>query len=232
MSETLLDGATVVFDLDGTLADSAPDLIRATNEALNEAGYPSATETAIRPGVGYGARAMVTAALKSLGFEPADAEIRRLAESMVAFYEADIASGTALFPGVIEALDALEKDGARLGLCTNKREGLARKLLGKLGVLDRFRGFAGADTYEFRKPDPRHVLAVVEAAGGVPERAIMIGDSEVDIAAAKAANMPSIAVTFGYGAVPVDALKASAVIGHFSELVPAVRNILSKRCGG
>src|SRR5690606_32696986 len=97
------------FDLDGTIADTAPDLIRATNDALEEAGYPHATETAIRPAVAFGARAMVTAALRSLGHEPEQAEIDRLTESMVRFYVDDIAAGTALFPGFAGALDELER---------------------------------------------------------------------------------------------------------------------------
>ncbi len=227
MANDTLRGATVVFDLDGTIADSAPDLIRATNQALEKAGYPHATETAIKPGVAYGARAMVAAGLRSMGFEPEEEEIARLADSMVSFYEADIASATALFPGFVEALDDLEAAGARLGLCTNKREALARKLLGELGVLDRFHGFAGSDTHPFRKPDPRHVLAVIDAAGGQPERAVMVGDTEADIGAARAGGIASIAVTFGYSPVPAEDLQADGIVAHFSELVPLVRDVLA-----
>lgn len=222
-------GLTVVFDLDGTIADTAPDLIRATNDALEEAGYPHATETAIRPAVAFGARAMVTAALRSLGHEPEQAEIDRLTESMVRFYVDDIAAGTALFPGFAGALDELERRGARAGLCTNKREAPARKLLAELGVLHRFKGLAGGDTHPFRKPDPRHVLAVVEAAGGDPGHAVMVGDTDVDVAAAHAGGMPVIAVEFGYGSIPAEELGAEAVISHFSQLVPRLGDILSAK---
>jgi phosphoglycolate phosphatase len=227
MAAGLLTGAVVVFDLDGTIADTAPDLIRATNQALAKAGYPRAAETVIKPAVAYGARAMVAAALASHDVEADDAELSLLAESMVGFYEADIASASAFFPGFLHAVGELETLGARLAVCTNKREHLARYLLRELGIIDHFQALAGGDTYPFRKPDPRHVLAVVQAAGGVPSRAVMVGDTHADIDAARAAGVASVAVRFGYSEVPVETLGATAIISHFEELPALVCNVLS-----
>jgi phosphoglycolate phosphatase len=161
-----------------------------------------------------------------MGGEPDEAEAARLADSMVAFYEADIAAATALYPGCRRALDGLAAEGARLGLCTNKREGLARELLRALGILDHFHGLAGADTYAYRKPDPRHLLAVIEQAGGTPARALMVGDTAADIGAAKAAGVRSIAVAFGYSPVPAEQLGADAILNHYDELLPLARNFL------
>lgn len=227
MAAGLLDGAVVVFDLDGTIADTAPDLIRATNQALVKAGYPRAAETVIKPAVAYGARAMVAAALASHDFKVDDAELGALSESMVSFYEADIASASAFFPGFLEGVGELENLGARLAVCTNKRERLARHLLSQLGVINRFKAIAGGDTYPFRKPDPRHVLAVVEEAGGVPQHAVMVGDTAADIDAARAAGVASVAVRFGYSEAPVETLGAMAIISHFEELPELVCNVLA-----
>lgn len=221
-------GVTVVFDLDGTIADTAPDLIRATNEALVEGGFPRATETAIKPAVGYGALAMVAAALHSHGINPDQAVLDSLTRRMVEFYEGNIAKATALFAGAEAAFDALAADGARLAICTNKMERLARKLLHKLNVLQRFDALAGGDTYLYRKPDPRHILMVIEAAKGSAERALMVGDSEADIGAAKAAGIPSIAVSFGYSSIPPQDLGADAVIEDFSLLLDHARNLLAR----
>jgi phosphoglycolate phosphatase len=228
ISDLLLEGAAVVFDLDGTIADTAPDLVRATNQALASAGYPHATETVIRPAVAYGARAMVAEALKSLGRTPDEQEVADLAERMVMHYDADIAAASAFYPGFEETLDRLAAAGVRLGVCTNKREVLARKLLAELGVLGRFQALAGGDTFPFRKPDPRHLLTVIEALGATPGRSVMVGDTEADAGAARGAGVFCVAVTFGYSPVPAASLGADAVISHFNQLESVLRDFLAR----
>lgn len=221
-----LAGTTVVFDLDGTIADTAGDLIVAANAALTAEGFPAATEEAIKPGVGYGTKAMLLAALASIGQEASGEKLQRLSDTLVSYYEAHIADKTALFPGFRDAARALRAEGAGLALCTNKRERLTLKLLSALGISDLFDAIAGGDTFPFHKPDPRHITALVHRAGGNASAALMVGDSEADIAAAQAAGLPSIAVRFGYAAIPPEDLGATALIGHFAELSSVVKCLL------
>ena len=225
-SERSLTSVTVVFDLDGTVADTAADLIDAANAAMAAEGLGRAPAEAIRGSVGYGAKAMLRSAAASLGAEIDAERLQRLSERLVAHYEENIAVKTRLFPGFNEAAASLQRAGAKLALCTNKRERLALRLLSALGIASLFDAVAGGDTYPFQKPDPRHILELVSLAGGERSAAIMVGDSEVDAGAARAAGIPFIAVEFGYAAGPAGELGAAAVMSHFEELPPLIGALL------
>ena len=220
--------ATIVFDLDGTIADTAGDLIDAANAALTAEGFPPGSAKSIRRGVGYGAKAMLRYALGSSGHDADDTEMQRLTARLVEHYEEHIAIRTRLFPGFLEAAKELKGEGARLALCTNKQDRLVAKLLSALGVSSLFDAKAGRDTFPFHKPDPRHVTELVSQAGGQLRRAIMVGDSEADIAAAKGAGIPVLAVRFGYAAVPAEDLGADAILNRFEDLPDLAASLLRR----
>lgn len=222
-----LRGATIIFDLDGTIADTAGDLIAAANAALAAEGLGRASPESIKPNAGYGTKAMLRGALASLGHEADEARLERLSERLVSYYEEHIAVETALFPGFAEAAARLRAEGAQLALCTNKRERLALKLLAALDAASLFAQVAGSDTFPFHKPDPRHITELLARTGGCPSAAIMVGDSEADMAAAAGAGVPAIAVRFGYAAVPAEELGAAAIIDRFDELPALARAFLS-----
>jgi phosphoglycolate phosphatase len=210
--------ATIVFDLDGTIADTAADLIDAANTALVAEGFRPARAEAIRKGVGYGAKAMLDHAFRSTGESADAAQMKRLAERLVQHYENHIAVKTSLFPGFLETADQLRRRGARIALCTNKLDRLVNKLLSELRIAALFDAQAGRDTFPFHKPDPRHITELVSQAGGTLPFAIMVGDSEADIAAARGAGIPVFAVRFGYAAVSPEDLGADAVLNRFEDL--------------
>jgi phosphoglycolate phosphatase len=225
-------GATIVFDLDGTIADTSPDLIDAANAALMAEGLPLATAEAIKAGVGYGTKAMLQCALSSRGKEADPEQMRRLAARLVEHYEENIAVKTRLFPGFLGAAQELRATGAALALCTNKRERLALKLLAALGIDALFDSVAGGDTFAFQKPDPRHITELIRRMGGNPGTAVMIGDSEADVAASKAASIPVIAVGFGYATVPAEKLRADAILNHFDDLPRLIDSLFLKALMG
>lgn len=221
-----MDGLTLVFDLDGTLVDTAPDLAGATNHALAEAGFDAVPAALLRPWVSYGARRMIVEALASHGASLAEPAVDRLLERFLSYYEANIARDSRPFPGSIEVIAGLRSAGARLAICTNKREQLSRALLEALEIQHLFHGVAGRDTFPVSKPHPDHVLGAIRLAGGEASRAIMIGDSQVDIEAAHAAGVPVVACSFGYSETPVDRLGPEAVIGHYHELTEVLGRLL------
>ena len=175
----MLEGATIVFDLDGTLVDTAPDLTNALNDVLTRRGHPAVSAATVRSSVGLGARIMIEEALRRLG--ATDDVDRMLAESLV-HYEANIASESRPFPGALTALQRLADAGATLAVCTNKREYLSRLLLQALDMEGYFSAVAGRDTFSVAKPDPGHLKGVIALAGGESSRAVMIGDSDIDLA--------------------------------------------------
>jgi phosphoglycolate phosphatase len=207
--------ATIVFDLDGTLVDTAPDLTNALNNVLTRRGHAPVEAETIRACVGHGARIMIEEALRRTGAE--DDVDRMLAEFLI-HYEANIANDSRPFPGAVAALEALAAQGATLAVCTNKREYLSRKLLEALDLARYFAGLAGRDTFAVSKPDPGHLTGVIALAGGDPSRAVMVGDSETDLRTAKAAGVPVILVSFGYATAPLNTCTPEAVIDHFDEL--------------
>ena len=209
---------TLVLDLDGTLVDTAGDLVATLNVILRNEGLPPLGFDQARGLVGHGARAMLEAGLAATGASPAPEWVEALFKAFIVHYSAHIADLSAPYPGAVAALDRFAAEGWRLAICTNKLEGLARQLLEKLGIADRFAAIAGQDTFGVRKPDPRHLTETIVRAGGDPVAAVMVGDSEVDVATARAAALPVIGVSFGYSLVPISALGPDRVIDHFDEL--------------
>jgi phosphoglycolate phosphatase len=224
----MLKGATIVFDLDGTLVDTAPDLTNALNHVLTARGYDPVAPAAVRAAVGRGARVMIEQALSLAGRQD---DVDGMLSEFLLHYEANIAAESRPFPGAVAALDRLAASGARLAVCTNKRERLSRMLLAALAIEDRFHGLAGRDTFAVSKPDPGHLTGAIALAGGDPARALMVGDSAVDIAAAQAAGVPSILVTFGYAPPPPEGPQADAVIDHFDALEDCALPLLRRLTG-
>jgi len=227
--EAPMQDLTVVFDLDGTLVDTAPDLIGATHHALSDLGLPLIPAHLLRPWISFGARRMIVEALAHAGTPLPDPEIDRLLGLFITYYEANIARESRPFPGAIEAINTLTANGARLAICTNKRESLSRALLKALDLDRHFHGLAGRDTFPVCKPDPDHLLGAIRLAGGQPTHALMVGDSDVDIRTAKAAHVPVVAVSFGYTEIPVTELGPDRVIDHYHDLLPAIRDLHAAR---
>jgi phosphoglycolate phosphatase len=206
---------TIVFDLDGTLVDTAPDLTNALNAVLARRALAPVSVEAIRDCVGRGARVMIEQALARAG---AQGDVDEMLAEFLVHYEANIARDSSLFPGALAALERLAAQGATLAVCTNKREYLSRLLLQELEIDHFFSALAGRDTFPVAKPDPGHLTGVIAAAGGDLERSVMIGDSDVDLRTARAASIPIVLVTFGYGPCPTDDWHPDATIDHFNEL--------------
>ena len=225
LSTDSLHGAVVVFDLDGTLVDTAPDLIGSLNVLLEEQGLPLCSVEAVHHLVGRGSRAMIERGFAEAGRALTQAEAPGLVARFIAIYLARIAEESRPFPGCLDALDVLAAAGARLAVCTNKRTDLSVALLKALGIDHRFAAIVGADSAPAAKPDPRHILHTVEAAGG--GRGLMVGDSNNDIDAARAAGLPCVAVTFGYTEIPAAELGADVVIDHYNLLPEAVQRLLA-----
>jgi phosphoglycolate phosphatase len=229
MTSGELADATIVFDLDGTLVDSAPDLVRALNETMDLEGLPRAKVETARLLVGQGARIMIEryAALHSVSFS--GERLDELTSELVRFYAADIARETKPFPGVLEALDELSALGAKLSVCTNKRTALSVQLLETLGLAERFSAIVGADAVTDRKPHPEHYRAAVTRAGGTVRRSVMVGDTVADVGAARAAGAPVAVGSFGYCDIGAERLGADVLLNRYSELAPACRRLLAAR---
>jgi phosphoglycolate phosphatase len=215
----------LVFDLDGTLADTMRDLIPVLNRTTASEGLAEIPFSDVGHVVGHGARAMIEKAFAYHGRELDPSLHDRLFDQFLVDYEASIAANTVLFEGAEMALDHFAGQGWLLGVCTNKPERLAVKLLDELGVLTRFAAVTGGDTYPYRKPDPRHLTGTIEKAGGDVSRAVMVGDSRTDIDTAKQAGIPVVAVDFGYTDIPVRELSPDRVISHFDRLREAVESL-------
>ncbi|MCC7322170.1 MAG: HAD-IA family hydrolase [Rubellimicrobium sp.] len=217
---------SVIFDLDGTLADTSGDLIAAANAALAEAGLGPRLDPGADAGVAMrGGRAMLRLALARAGMDPggaAEALVERAYPRLLAHYEGAICRQTRLYPGAMAAVGRLGALGYRVGVCTNKPEALAERLLVALGVRDAFASLVGADTLPVRKPDPAPLIEAVRRAGADPRRACLVGDSDTDRATAAAAGVPSILVTFGPEGAALAALAPAALVAHFDDLPAAV----------
>jgi phosphoglycolate phosphatase len=220
---------TVVFDLDGTLVDTAPDLIDALNVAFARADMQPMPYEEARNLIGGGARKMIENGLKVGGRTVAGDALERLFSDFVAHYSDHIADRSRRFPGLDAALDRLQALDCRLAVCTNKLEGLSRKLLDTLGMTARFAAICGQDTFGIQKPDPEILRRTIAAAGGGLDWAIMVGDSGTDIATARAAGVPVVAVDFGYSDPPVTELGPDRIIGHYDELAEAVFALAPRR---
>lgn len=208
----------IVFDLDGTLVDTAPDLLDSLNHALEIGGLTPSDRASLRGFVGHGGRAMIERAFAAQGTPLEQAMLDRLLEAFLEHYTANIPGRSIPFPGVPEAIERFSAAGYLMAVCTNKLENLSLSLIKALDLDRHFAANCGADTFAFRKPDPRHLLETIARAGGDRDRAVMVGDSRTDIDTAKAAGIPVVAVDFGYTDRHVREFEPSRIISHFDEL--------------
>lgn len=220
---------TIVFDLDGTLIDTAPDLISTLNIILAREGLPPVEYDSARRMIGGGAKAMIERALATEGRASSKAELDRLFAAFIEHYAAHIADHSRPFPQLEATLEHLADEGHRLAVCTNKLEWLSVRLLDMLQLTRHFAAVCGQDTFGVQKPDPRMLRLTIERAGGEPTRAIMVGDSGTDIRTSRAATVPVIAVDFGYSEVPIALLRPDRIIGSYADLPAAIRDIEAGR---
>jgi phosphoglycolate phosphatase len=218
---------TIVFDLDGTLVDTAPDLISALNYILDREGLPAVPLASARNMIGAGARKLIERGLELEGRAASVEDITRLTADFIDYYAAHIADASRPFDGLESALDDLCGRGYRLAVCTNKLEWLSKRLLDALQLSPRFAAICGADTFGVSKPDPAILRQTVARAGGNIATAIMVGDAGPDIGVARRAGVPVIGVTFGYTDVPIADLKPDRLIGHMRDLPAAVEALLT-----
>lgn len=217
----------VIFDLDGTLVDTAPDLMGATNHVLESLGRRPITMDEVRSFVGHGARALLTRGLAATGGLPEGYDVEPDYVRFVEYYAQNIAEGSTPFPGLIQLLDRLKAEGFGLGVCTNKLEGLSVQLLDALKLSPYFGAVVGPDTLGIAKPDPRPFREAVSRLGLIAPRALMVGDSETDILTARNAGVPVIAVPFGYTPRPVQDFGPDRMISHFDEAYEAIQDLFA-----
>jgi phosphoglycolate phosphatase len=212
----------IAFDLDGTLADTAPDLAAALNHTLTALGRPIVEPESVRHLVGQGAKALLRKGLAASGAAD-DMLVEQGFPIYIDYYAANICAGTACYPGIEAAMDALAARGVKLAICTNKPERLTHLLVDALGWAGRFAAIIGADTLSVRKPLPLPLLEAIARAGG--GRAAFVGDSIIDADTARAAGVPFVAVSFGFSDRPVDQLGADAVIDSYADLVGTLERL-------
>jgi len=217
----------IVFDLDGTLVDTAPDLVGALNFVLQREGLPLVPVASARAMIGAGARKLIERGLELEGRMMSVADIDRLTSDFIAYYKDHIADASRPFDGLHAALDQLEGRGFKFAVCTNKLEGLSKLLLAKLEMTSRFVAICGADTFGVAKPDPTILRQTIAQAGGEISKSIMVGDSGPDVGVARRAGIPVVGVEFGYTEIPIADLKPDIVIGHMRDLPEAVETLLS-----
>lgn len=227
MSDRDLEGWTIAFDLDGTLVDTAPDLIGTLNRMLVEEGLPRVPMESASTLIGSGARALLVHGFEAAGAPVERAKSDELFERFLVDYATHIADGSQPFEGVVETLERLSERGAILVVATNKRSDLSELLLGKLDLTRHFAAIVGPDRVRARKPSGAHLQEAVAIAGGDPERAIMVGDAAPDADAARDAGMPCILTTFGFTPTPVEDLGGDVLIDAFEDVEEAIDGILS-----
>jgi len=219
---------TVVYDLDGTLIDSAKDMQVAVSKVLADHGLPPVTEDDVRFFMGQGSKVTMGKAFSKYGKTLDDAALTAVTREFVRYYEADPISNTVAFDGVADVVTRFAKLGLRQGVCTNKFEKPSRMILEHLKLMPPITDVAGADTFPVRKPDPKHILMLVERMGGDPKSTVMIGDSIHDVEAAHGAGLPAVLVSWGYTVKPASELGAEAVIQKFGALPEALGEIANR----
>jgi len=224
-----LTGWTIAFDLDGTLVETAPDLVGTLNVVLAEQGLPPVPFETARNMVGRGAKHLIEQGYAATGLPLSPDLSPVLFERFIDYYRSNIANQSRPFEGCLDVLDALLDAGATLVVATNKRTDLSLTLLDALGMTDRFAAVVGADAAPAAKPDGRHILFAIEEADGDPEMAIMIGDSATDVDGARNAGVPCAVVSFGYTAIPPHELGAAVVVDHYAELPGWIAEYVSRR---
>jgi phosphoglycolate phosphatase len=224
----LMTRTTLAFDLDGTLVDTAPDLVETLNVIFRRRGIPPVPYDRARLSIGGGAKAMISRGLAAEGQRFSAAELEILFAEFIEYYSAHIADRSRPFPGVERALEHLAANDFILSVCTNKREALSRQLLDTLGLSRHFAAICGQDTFAVQKPDPLMLTQTIAAAGGDVAAAIMIGDSSTDVSTARAAGIPIIAVDFGYTEKPIAEFGPDCVISHFDGLPAAIAPLIAR----
>jgi phosphoglycolate phosphatase len=212
----------ILFDLDGTLVDTAPDLAAATDYALGRAGRPAIGLDAVRHMVGDGARALLEKGFRASGSMPAPDQFEIAFKDFMHHYGRHLADTSRPFPGVVTCLAALAEQDYALAVCTNKPEALSRSLLDQLGLSNFFGAVVGGDSLTMRKPDPGHIHGTLERLGPAFDWAAMVGDSANDVNAAKAAGLPCVVVSFGYTQIAPRDLGGDRLIDHFADLPEAL----------
>jgi len=212
----------ILFDLDGTLVDTAPDLAAATDHALVQAGRSAIGLESVRSMVGDGARALIEKGFRASGGMPAPDVFEAAFNDFMVYYGRHIAQTSRPFPGVATCLAALAEQGYALAVCTNKPEALSRSLLDQLGLSGFFGAVVGGDSLLVRKPDPGHIRGTLDKLGKDFTWAAMVGDSANDVNAAKAAGLPCVVVSFGYTQIAPKDLGGDRLIDHFSDLPEAL----------
>ena len=208
----------LIFDLDGTLIDSAPDVCASTNRVLADMGRRELTLEETKDMVGWGGRVLIEKALAKTGAAGTEAEVDRALEGFLKTYAQHPADHSVIFPGVIPALEGFKAEGVKMGICTNKPAASTPPVLEAMGLDQYFDVVSNGDSVPYKKPDGRHVLHCVEQLGAEPDTTVMVGDSENDILAAINAGIRSVCVTFGYAHVPLDEIGADILIDHFDDL--------------
>jgi phosphoglycolate phosphatase len=216
----------IAFDLDGTLVDTAPDLIATLNAVLADQGVPPVAHESAREMIGGGVKVLLERGLAAQGIRLTPSDLDRLYSTYLERYAAAIADLSRPFPGLLAALDTLERQGFHFAVCTNKLEWLSVRLLNALALSPRFKAICGQDTFRIAKPDPEILRRTILQAGGDPASALMVGDSETDIRTARNAGIPVVAVDFGYTETPVTELNPDRVISHFDQLPDAIADLL------
>jgi phosphoglycolate phosphatase len=229
-SRTMISCPTIVFDLDGTLVDTAPDLVATLNAVFVSEGLLAMRFDQVRATIGRGARSMIERGLMAQGRKFQTEQIEQLYSKYIKHYAAHIADHSRPYPGLEAALDELANRGYRLAVCTNKLEWLSVRLLDALRLRERFAAVCGQDTFGVPKPSPDALRNTIIKAGGNPASAVMVGDSETDVATARAARIPIVAVDFGYSEVPIASLKPDRIVGAFKSLPVCVYELLSIAC--
>ena len=211
----------LVFDLDGTLVDTAPDLLATLGAVLPRHGVPvGADDPELRNGIGLGARHLIEFALRRAALTFGEADVAAMLRDFLAHYEANICAGSKLYPGLADLLDRFEGAGWSFAVCTNKPEGLSRLLLQTLGIAHRFAAICGGDSFAARKPDAAHLLNTISAAAADLEATVMVGDSRTDLETARNANVLFVGVSFGYSPVPMADLGPDVLIDGLDDLIP------------
>ena len=218
---------TIVFDLDGTLIDTAPDLIDTLNIIFAREGLAPVPYEAARNAIGGGARAMIARGIEAEGRIVSTQKLDQMFADFIVYYSDHVAERSRPFPGLVDALDALAARGCRFAVCTNKLERLSVLLLRQLKLADRFAAICGQDTFGIQKPDPEILRRTVAAAGGTMQHAVMIGDSNTDIRTARAAAVPVVAVDFGYSERPIAEFGPDQIISHFAQLPASIAAVFS-----